>query len=1374
MTDLYRSNIFDEIQSICREFRKRLKAGQSASIDEYLARIDDSARATLFQNLLHLDIEFRRRRGDVPSSEDYIDRFPQFAGLIRQALFESTMMSQEVTGDTPAAETATFTLGVPAARRIGEYELLRELGRGGFGVVYEASHLQRGDHVALKTLPMIQDAKGESPQDAERLHRFRREFRSLAEINHPNLAGMQTLEVDGTQWFITMDLLEGVDFLSYVRPDGHLDELRLRNSLEQLARGIIALHLKGIVHRDLKPNNVLIRSDGHLVILDFGLVTELQQLAGETLSIGNHHFAGTPRYAAPEQVSGQRTSAIDWYAVGVMLYEAILGEAPFSGAGLQVLLDKQNNDAPQLTGRGDVPADLARLIDRLLQRDPTNRPASDFIAETLGIAAASSVSETSAFGSTIGLSNAEKDLQLFGREKQLADLGRVLGSFLRLRQPASVFIKGRSGEGKTALTNFFLSNAKLEENVLVLAGRCYDRESVPFKAVDCLIDPLVDYLRKRQRNELEQILPEDIGMLAHLFPLLRRVDSISDRSASTIPTIASQQVRNRAFAAFKDLLTGIAVATPIILFVDDLQWGDADSARALHEIASSTDPPAILLIGTYRSDDAKDSPYLIEWEKGRIHAPKSICQHVISVAPLGPEEAVTLFAARLGVPAETIRSQIEQVFAQTHGNPYFLEQLVEGFNRETQQFAVSPLSTTIAERLSRLEPRAKPLLDAIAVAGQAVALDEAARVVEIHENSFKTVTHMRSERLLRVIGSVERPVIDTYHDKIRETVLDGLDKSERRSLHARFGVLLEQLENIDAAAVEQCYWTGGGTFPESTRYFDLSFHFSRAQEPRKASVYGYLAAKRAKEQFSLETAVEHFRDAYENSSDGGKQLRYEIALGLGECLQLLGRFVEAETVLREGQELANTPLDRCEIEISLAEAMRGDGRYKLAADQYAESLESLGIKVPVSGKSLALCALKEGLVHATRGFRWKFKPTGKTNSREEILRVRLLAGYVLAIWFRSLPSVFWGVLTGVNLAERLNRCPEQATSQMVFGSVVYIAGFEKHGIAYFEKAKSLLGESDLSQRFLLYFYSAAAKMARGRFRQSMEFCESGLDLARRTGDVPRSLILRLFLVLCHYREGRLGIALENALKEFERSVQLDDPNTAHDEINAVSMISRGKFNFPSMKARLRPVPDNYQATNQLMIAESRGHLHYGRTEEALACATSAYELIEKHLVINFVTCPTMPLLLETTRCHALAIQGNPTEEANRLIQGGCRLGRKLALLCKAAPIEQPSVLREWAELLALSGKHRKAISLLRKSCSLAEKLGEAYEQARSQLALAKQMQVVGTSQVDTVNQWKGKVSEFEKQCHELLGQHPLLQSNAQDDSRPTMTSSSQS
>src|SRR5262249_41072246 len=150
------------------------------------------------------------------------------------------------------------------------------------------------------------------------LHRFKREFRALADVNHPNLIGLHTLEADGGQWFFTMDLLAGTNFLSHVRPGGVVDEGRLRAALAQVVTGVMALHARGVIHRDLKPTNVLVTDEGRVVLLDFGLVVELER-AGSSAS--SQQGAGTAEYMAPEQAAGLPVKApADWYAVGVMLY----------------------------------------------------------------------------------------------------------------------------------------------------------------------------------------------------------------------------------------------------------------------------------------------------------------------------------------------------------------------------------------------------------------------------------------------------------------------------------------------------------------------------------------------------------------------------------------------------------------------------------------------------------------------------------------------------------------------------------------------------------------------------------------------------------------------------------------------------------------------------------------------------------------------------------------------------------------------------------------------------------------------------------------------------------------------------------------------
>src|SRR5262245_747423 len=281
------STPFERVLTLCEAFTLEFGDGSTPLLDSYLKKVDTEAQPALLRNLLALEIENRRAAGEQPRMDQYLERFPQFSTIVREVFMENPALSPGAGIEQARPRVASTPM--PIAGRLGDYRLLGQLGQGGMGAVYEAIHQRLGNRVALKTLPTV---------NAEALHRFKREFRALADLNHPNLVGLHSLEAEGSQWFLTMDLIEGVTFAKHVRPGGTLDEARLRSALAQLVSGVMALHGRHIIHRDLKPANVMVTAEGHVVILDFGLVLEVDSSGRDASS---RNLAGTVLYMAPEQ-----------------------------------------------------------------------------------------------------------------------------------------------------------------------------------------------------------------------------------------------------------------------------------------------------------------------------------------------------------------------------------------------------------------------------------------------------------------------------------------------------------------------------------------------------------------------------------------------------------------------------------------------------------------------------------------------------------------------------------------------------------------------------------------------------------------------------------------------------------------------------------------------------------------------------------------------------------------------------------------------------------------------------------------------------------------------------------------------------------------
>ncbi len=377
----------------------------------------------------------------------------------------------DLEADRLRALMRTTVFGLPRQPvTIDRYEIVKLLGSGAMGLVYEVFDPIRGEQVALKTL------RGHSPRA---LALFKREFRALSRITHPNLVGLHELGRDHQQYFFTMELVRGVPLLRYlwgVEPDlgaagaelplsPVADFTRLRAVFAQLAEGVHALHHARKLHRDIKPSNVMVTHQGRVVLMDFGFVGE--DSVGTLESTAGSIIVGTPAYMAPEQAQGgPRTGAADWYSVGATLYMALTGQVPFHGETLGRMMERKRSEVPPppRSLAAGIPEDLDALCLRLLQPEPAAR-----ISSSLLLAALQQQPHGAEHSMTRGvtyLSPAATHVgarRFIGRSAEVTALRRAHASVCATSKPAVVLVRGRAGLGKSALVRHVTDQLRADQ-----------------------------------------------------------------------------------------------------------------------------------------------------------------------------------------------------------------------------------------------------------------------------------------------------------------------------------------------------------------------------------------------------------------------------------------------------------------------------------------------------------------------------------------------------------------------------------------------------------------------------------------------------------------------------------------------------------------------------------------------------------------------------------------------------------------------------------------------------------------------------------------------------------------------------------------------
>ncbi len=791
--------------------------------------------------------------------------------------------------------TLTATSGSVLA---GRYRLDDELGRGGAGSVWRAHDQVLHRDVAVKLVT--------GRLDAEARARLLREARTAAGLNHPHIVAVYDVGEDADVPFVVMELVEGSD----LRRAGPLDLAQLIALARQLCAALAHAHARGIVHRDLKPENILLAgSTGALnaKLADLGIA----HLSTGTRISTDGGFVGTAGYLAPEQaLGGDVDGRTDLYALGVVLYERIAGRRPFEGDLLAVVSQHLHAPVtPPRTFRPDVPAGLEAVVLRLLAKDPAQRFESAEVLDHALAALALDAPAPAADAATAPVLLLEQLVRgrLVGREAELEQL-RGLWRLAAQGHAQLALISGEPGAGKTRLAHEAVVYARLS-GATVLSGGCYEYEATtPYL-------PFVEALRAWVRSQDVTTLAERLDTLAPELARLAPEIEAKLGPQPAPPALSANDERLRLFDAVVRLLTGIAAAGGVVLFVDDLHWADQGTLGLLHYALRQLREARVMVIATYREIELDRAhplaQALVEWNRERLATR-------LALGRFDRAGTGALLATLLS--QETVTPEFaDAVHRETEGNPFFVEEVVKSLIEQGQIFRdagewqrgdVAELTipqsvkSAIGRRLDRLTPACVEMLHTAAALGKVFAFGELAASMSQGEDAMLDALDEAVRAQLVNEQGGERFVFT--HDKIREVLYEELNPVRRRRLHQRIGEALERLHARTPEAQAPA----------------LAYHFLQSGDLTRGLRHALAAARAAEQVFAHDEALQYLARARECAEglEDRAALR-EIERRTGEIHSFRGAVPQAVEHLERALALTTDPAAQVSLRCTIGEAL---------------------------------------------------------------------------------------------------------------------------------------------------------------------------------------------------------------------------------------------------------------------------------------------------------------------------------------------------------------------------------------------------------------------------------------------------------------------
>ena len=737
---------------------------------------------------------------------------------------------------------------------LGNYALERPVGRGGMGVVWRARHVEDQTLAAVKVVRVPHPAMVAS---------IRREIYALSRLDHPGVVKVLDEGVqDGLPWY-AMSYVEGVrlsallcgrhEALATMEPsnqgqhlassaalladevprltDGEAFEQGEARSLPSLLHifralcdALAYLHGEGMVHRDLKPDNILVRPDGHPVIVDFGLVHRTHTDSYREVLQAPSGAMGTVQWMAPEQARGEQIDArTDLYAVGCMLYTAVTGQPPFLGLTPAVLLRQHQYESPTPPSWlvDDLDPRLEVVITRLLAKERNRR---------IGYAAdvAAVLAEIDAHAPRWHAPTPRAYVykpKFVGREGDLYWLDqRLFGDGPDPTTASLVLLVGRSGVGKTRLAVEATRRAS-QRGCTILTGACREGGR-PLQGLLGPLQAIVDRCRDDEDMH-EQVLGEREAELAPWLPL--EATSATPQKASGPGSL--EAARARLFRALAATLSAFAEEHPTLVVLDDLQWVDPLLAGFLHSPAFKES--GVPVLATFRTDTPASSLHIQLWPEAQARV----------IGPLDELQVAGIAHQMLAQPVPD--SLVSMMHKMSGGNPLFCAEWLRSavgsgmLRRDTMghwqltddlDLSGLPVPETVRDalqgHLAALSGDARLLCLVAAVLGRPAHPDILQAIAGLDEDRFLAATLVASRQDVLMEG--ERGRWSFTHDQLRAVTYDAIPPPQRQQTHRRAAEVIEGLDDQQ----------------QKGRLAELARHWEFAEE-RERAVTAYIHAAQA-------------------------------------------------------------------------------------------------------------------------------------------------------------------------------------------------------------------------------------------------------------------------------------------------------------------------------------------------------------------------------------------------------------------------------------------------------------------------------------------------------------------------------------------------